>query len=178
VADIHGSPGSAPQMPAREGAGPEPVPYSGTDLSPEPPVYSVPDVTFGAPGAEVLDGVTGNKVQESAYAHAVDAGVVTPYYGGAIGPIQVHGDADAGGRDIVSGTVAGAVAAREAFYLENQSEAIQPGPGTIGDLMTFPAAGEDPGAGAGNTNPTGAFYDPGRDYGGAQGAPGYQGDAQ
>ena len=36
----------------------------------------------------------------------------------------------------------------------------------------------DPGAGVGNTAPTGGFYDPVREYGGAQGAPGYEGEAQ
>jgi hypothetical protein len=49
---------------------------------------------------------------------------------------------------------------------------------SYGDAMIFPASPLDPGAGVGNTAPTGAFYDPPREYGGEQGAPGYQGEAQ
>lgn len=49
---------------------------------------------------------------------------------------------------------------------------------TYGDLVDFPASPLDPGAGVGNTTPTGAFFDPPREYGGEQGAPGYQGEAQ
>jgi hypothetical protein len=48
---------------------------------------------------------------------------------------------------------------------------------TYGDLMHFPPSPLDPGAGVGNTEPLGGFYDPDRDYGGTQGAPGYQGEA-
>jgi hypothetical protein len=43
--------------------------------------------------------------------------------------------------------------------------------------MHFPPSPLDPGAGVGNTAPIGGFYDPDRDYGGMQGAPGYQGPA-
>jgi hypothetical protein len=159
------------------GAGPAPVPYTGPDMSPEPPAYMAAAVTWNMPGLEVMNGIpaTGG-VQESAYAHDVNAGLVTQFYPGAISPIGVHGDADPGGRDDVAGTVAGAVANSTGRYLEHEGDTH--GTGKIGDLMTFPPSGEDPGAGVGNTMPTGGFYDPGRDYGGEQGAPGYQGDAQ
>ena len=142
MADIHGSPGDAPQMPAA-GSGPAPVPYAGPDLSPEPPPYSAAATGFGGPGGDVLAGVTGAMgVQESGYAHDVNAGLVTPYVPGSPSPVYVGGDADAGGRDDVSGTVAGAVAAAEARYMEHQSDTLAQG-STIGDLMTVPPVPED-----------------------------------
>lgn len=138
MADIHGSPGDAPQMPQAASSGPAPVPYAGAEQSPEPPDYAVPATGFGPPGAGVLDGIApGNAVQESGYAHNADAGLVTPFYGGDISPIQVHGDPDAGGTDDVSGTVAGAVHAAEARFAEHESDTHGQG-STIGDLMTLP----------------------------------------
>lgn len=167
------APGQMPQA----GAGPAPVPYGGPDERPEPPAYDPVAVTFATPGVVVLGGVEGNAVQESGYAHDVNAGLVTSFYPGQMSPIQAHGNADAGGRDDVSATVAGAVANATGRYLEHEGDTHGIG-STIGDLMTFPPSGEDPGAGAGNTLPTLAFYDPPRGYGGEQGAPGYQGEAQ
>jgi hypothetical protein len=132
--DIHGSPGGAPQMPA-SGSGPAPLPYGGADQSPEPPGYSAAAMGFGPPGEGVLASLApGNAVQESGYAHDVNAGLVTPFYGGDISPVQVRGDADAGGRDDVSGTVAGAVHAAEARFAEHESDTHAMG-STIGDLM-------------------------------------------
>jgi len=115
VADVHGSPGDAPQMPAI-GPGPD----------------------------------------------------MTPYYGGPLAPVDVMGDPDAGGRDDVAAT--------NARWHEHQSDTFGVG-STIGDLMDFPPSPLDPGAGVGNTAPAAAFFDPPRDYGGEQGAPGYQGEA-
>ncbi len=131
MADIHGSPGDAPQMP-QAGAGPAPVPYSGAGQSAAH--YEVPAISFGAPGGDVLAGVSGNGVQEAGYAHDLNAGLVTPYYGGDIAPIQVHGDADAGGRDDVAATVAGSVHAAEARYSEHEADTHAQG-SVIGDLM-------------------------------------------
>lgn len=141
MADVHGSPADAPQMPSAPNAGPAPVPYGGGDLSPEPPAYTVPG-GFGpgvTPGAGVLVGVSGNAVQESGYAHDVNAGLVTPYVAGAPSAIHAYGDADAGGRDDVAGSVAGSVAAAEARYMEHESDTHAQG-STIGDLMTLPPA--------------------------------------
>lgn len=178
MADVHGSAGSAPQMPQMNGPGPAPVPYGGADQSPEPPHYGVDLGPLVDAGSEVLQGVAaGNSVTESAVAHDIAAGVAdAPYHPGQISPIDAMGDADAGGRDDVSGTVAGAVAAAEARFREHQSDTYGQG-SAIGDLVHFPPSPLDPGAGVGNTLPTGAFYDPDRGYGGSQGAPGYQGEA-
>jgi len=166
MADIHGSPGDAAQMPAAPNSGPAPVPYGGADLSPEPPRYGagITDVSMGmGAGADVLIGVSGNAVQESGYAHDVNAGLVTPYVAGDIAPIQAHGDADAGGRDTVAGTVAGAVANAEARFMEHVTDTYGQG-SVIGDLMTFPPSPLDPGTVAGVTSPEGHFYDPDRGY--------------
>jgi len=152
-------------MPAAPNSGPAPVPYGGADLSLEPPEYGVPGVSMGmGAGADVMGSVSGNAVQESAYAHDVNAGLVTPYYAGDISPIQVHGDADAGGRDDVSGTVAGSVAAAEARFMEHEADTHGQG-STIGDIMTLPPSPLDPGVGStGTTDPEGHFYDPPRGY--------------
>src|SRR5215831_17418693 len=100
------------QMPQAATPGPGPVPYGGPDESPEPPVYSVPGVDFGMhPGSAVMSGVSGNAWQESGYAHDPSAGLVAPFSPGAPSPVYTGGAAGAGGRDTVSGTVAGAVAA-------------------------------------------------------------------
>jgi hypothetical protein len=124
-------------LPSAPNAGPAPVPYNGPDASPEPPPYGPPVPSLNPPGVEVMNSVSGNAVQESSYAHDINAGLVTTYYPGSISPIHVHGDADAGGRDIASSTVAGAVAAREAFYLEYESDTHTTG-APLGDAMTLP----------------------------------------
>lgn len=178
MADIHGDPRDAPQMPAAPNSGPAPVPYGGADQSPEPPVYAAAAFADagGATGA-VMASVTGLNTAESPAAHDIAAGTAdAPYYPGPLAPIDAAGDPDAGGRDDVSGTVAGAVANADARWHEFEGDL---GAGSaIGDLMHFPPSPLDPGAGVGNTSPAGGFYDPDRDYGGAQGAPGYEGKAQ
>jgi hypothetical protein len=65
--------------------------------------------------------------------------------------------------------------ARTSMLAHYESD-ILPAGAAYGDLMDFPAAPLDPGAGVGNTLPTAAFFDPPRGYGGAEGAPGYQGN--
>ena len=165
MADIHGSPGSAPQMPAAPNSGPAPVPYGGADLQPEPPEYGVPGVGFGFdPAAGVMNSVSGNAVQESGYAHDVNAGLVVPYVPGSPQAIYTGGADDAGGRDTVTGTVAGAVAAAEARFTEHYQDTLAQG-SVIGDLMTLPPSPLDPGVGSlGITSPEGHYYDPPRDY--------------
>jgi hypothetical protein len=145
MADAHGSPAAAPQVPAAGGAGPAPVPYAGADQSAGVITYAATGVSFSLPGStEVLNGIpAANAVQESGYAHDVNAGLVTPYYPGTVSAIGVHGDNDPGGRDDVAGDIAGAVAAAEARYLEYQGDAIQAGPSTIGDQIDMPVAQED-----------------------------------
>jgi hypothetical protein len=87
-----------------------------------------------------------------------------PYSPGEVSPIFAGGDADAGGRDIVAGTVDGAVAAAEARFGELQGDTYGQG-SVIGDVMTLPASPLDPGVGSlGVTQPTGAYYDPPRSY--------------
>lgn len=162
MADIHGSPGDAPQLPSASGSGPAPVPYGGPDLSPEPPDYNVAAAEFPTMGTALLAGVSQTMgIMESGYAHDVNAGLCTPYYAGDISPVYVGGDADAGGRDDVSGTVAGAVAAAEARFTEHASDTYAQG-STIGDLMRIPANSMDPAVGVQGTE--GGFYDPPRDY--------------
>ena len=153
-------------MPQAMTPGPAPVPYSGPDQAAEPPVYSVPDIGTGMPGDDVMQGVAGNGVQESGYAHDTGAGLVTPYVPGAISPVQAHGDADAGGRDTVAATVGGAVANAEARAHEHMTDTYGQG-STIGDVMTLPPNPLDPGygsLGSGETLPEGHFYDPPRSY--------------
>lgn len=90
--------------------------------------------------------------------------IQAPYEPGSPDPILVGGDADAGGRDIVSGDVAASVAAAEARLREYESDTYGQG-STIGDLMTFPPGPLDPGTVGGlkgGTDPSGAFYDPPR----------------
>lgn len=92
--------------------------------------------------------------------------IQAPYAAGELSPIQVHGDADAGGRDDVAGTAAAAQAAAEARFHEHMSDTYGQG-STIGDLMTMPPNGLDPAASSpGTTDPSGSFYDPPRNYGG------------
>lgn len=102
MADIHGSPGSAPQVPA-----------------------------------------SGFAIQ-------------APYAPGSPDPVLAGGDADAGGRDDVSGTVAGAAASAEARYREMEADTHGQG-STIGDLMDLPPYGT-----AGTV--AGSYYDPPRSY--------------
>ena len=146
-----------PQMP-QAGAGPAPVPYGGPSwpLAPDtagPP----PDVDPGhTPGAGVLAGVPGGSPLAAPNPNPYEPGVISPVYAG--------GDADAGGRDIVSATVAGAVANAEARFGELQGDTYGVG-SHIGDAMTFPPGPLDPGAGPGLTDPEGHYYDPPRTYG-------------
>jgi hypothetical protein len=143
-----------PQMPAAPDSGPAPVPYAGPDLSPQD--YGPDVVTPRDPGSmDVMAGVSGNGVQESASAHDMNAGLVTPYYGGPLAPVDAMGDPDAGGRDDVAGTVAGAVASAEARYHEHASDATAPGPSQIGD--TLPLAPVDSNPAVGTNDPYGPF---------------------
>ena len=186
MADVHGSPGDAPQMPQAAGPGPAPVPYAGPGLRPEPPGYAVDLGPMPDPASDVVHGVTGLGTVQDPSAHDISAGTAdAPYYPGPAAPINAAGDDDAGGRDDVSPTVAGAVANATGRWREFQSDTYGLG-STYGDLMHFPPIGQDPGAGVGNTLPTEGFYDPPRDYGGAasvtsgelggeQGLPGYEG---
>jgi hypothetical protein len=154
----------ADQMPAAPNAGPAPTPYGGADVSPEPPGYGPPLDLARDPGMDVMQGVSGNAVQEAGYAHDMNAGLVVPFYGGAISPVQAHGDADAGGRDTVADSVAAAVAASSARWHEHQGDTYGQG-STIGDTMTLPPSPLDPGVGStGTTDPSGGFYDPPRTY--------------
>lgn len=178
MADIHGSPADAAQNPQAGAAGSAPVPFAGASPV-EPPGYGPAALDLVDAGAEVMNGVPGMPtVVESPAAHDITAGLAdAPYFPGSISPVNAAGDPDAGGRDDVAGDVAGAVAAATARWREFQSDTYGQG-STYGDLMTFPPSPLDPGAGVGNTTPTGGFYDPPRGYGGEQGAPGYEGEAQ
>ena len=92
--------------------------------------------------------------------------IQAPYSPGSPQPISTAGDADAGGRDIVAGTVDGAVANAKARYGELQSDTHGQG-STIGDVYALPPSPLDPGVGSlGEASPSGAYYDPPRDYGG------------
>ena len=144
------------QMPQATTPGPAPTPYSAGSQRPEPPDYSPMPVSFSTPGVIVLAPAEGGPLQESGYAHDINAGLVTDFYPGAIQPITVGGNADAGGRDDVADSVAGAVANATGRYLEHEGDTHGIG-STIGDLMDIPVS--TPG------NFEGAFYDPPRDYG-------------
>ena len=207
MADIHGDPRDAAQMPDAAGAGPAPVPYGGARQGAEPPLYDPGPLQVVDYAGSVLHATPmGNAVQQDRAAAygitAADLGVSAtpdaPYYPGPLGPVNAAGDRDAGGMDDVCGDVAGAVAAAQARWGELQGDlgtTGTPGPGalpvhagTIGDLVQFPPSALDPGAGVGTTLPTAAFYDPPRDYGGNQSVttgyigneppPGFQGEAQ
>ena len=156
-------PEAPPQMPQASTPGPAPAPYTGPDELGQVH-YAATGVSFTLPSVEVLNGAIGPALQDSGYATDVNAGLVTDYAPGAISPITVGGDADAGGRDDVSGTVAGAVAAADSRYLELEGDTHGAG-STIGDLMTFPPSPLDPGAAPGVTDPSGAYYTPPRAYG-------------
>lgn len=87
-----------------------------------------------------------------------------PYDPGLPSAIQAHGDADAGGRDDVAGSVADAVSNAEARYHEHMTDTYGLG-STIGDIVTLPPNPLDPGVGStGTTDPAGGFYDPPRNY--------------
>jgi hypothetical protein len=91
--------------------------------------------------------------------------IQAPYDAGSLSPINAAGDPDAGGRDDVAATVAGAQAAAEARFREHMGDQGQAG--HIGDAMHMPMTGLDPAASSpGSTDPHGAFYDPPRDFGG------------
>lgn len=157
-------PDGVPQMPQASMPGIAPVPYTGPNELGQV-YYAATGVSFSTPGPDVMafPGGAGNAVQESGYAHDVNAGLVTDYVPGAPQPVAFPGGADAGGRDDVSATVAGAVANAEARYLEHEGD-THPAGSTIGDLMTFPPGPLDPGAAPGTTAPSGAYYDPPRSY--------------
>src|SRR5258708_2941885 len=109
------------QMPQAVTPGPAPVPYGGPGFAIAPDMLAAQaDISLGyAPGADVLVGVTGmNHVTEAPLA----APNVNPYEAGGISAIYAGGDADAGGRDDVAGSVAGAVAAAEARFTELQGD--------------------------------------------------------
>ena len=110
-----------------------------------------------------------------AYAVSLDL-ADAPYYAGAVSAIYTGGGS-AGNRDDVAGTVAGSVDAATGRWRALEADMLPQGT-AYGDLVDFPPSPLDPGAGVGNTAPTGGFYDPVREYGGVQGAPGYQGEAQ
>jgi hypothetical protein len=157
------TPPEVPPMMPQAGAGPAPVPYAGPGFALAPDTAGpVADVTQGvAPGGGVLIGVAGaNHVTSSALA----APAVNPYEAGSPSPVAFPGDADPGGRDIVSGTVAGAVAAAQARFGELAGDTYGQG-SHIGDLMAFPPGPLDPGAGLGLTDPEGHYYTPPRAYG-------------
>lgn len=63
-----------------------------------------------------------------------------------LAPIQFTADGDAGGRDIVSGTTAGAEAAAAARLAELQSDTYGQG-SVIGDLLALPHSDMNPAVG-------------------------------
>src|SRR5579864_6247881 len=152
-------------MPAAPNAGPAPAPYGGPDLKPEPPAYAAELGPVADAAGAVMAGVTGLGTTESAVAHDVNAGPPdAPYYPGPLVPVNAAGDDDAGGRDDVSGTVAGAVANATGRWQEFQSDTFGQG-STYGDLIDFPPSPLDPGTVGGlkgGTDPAGAFFDPPR----------------
>ena len=202
MADIHGNPADVVQQPQLAGAGPQPVPYGGgmDQWAGNPPAYHADIGPMAPADGYVLHGVTGLNTTQDPSAHDINggsSGLCTPYYGGEADPINAAGDNDAGGRSPLASSVAGAVANSTGRWQNLQADTYKQGPaiGTavqgptaagpqqqgsvIGDLVQFPPSATDPGAGVGNTTPTGAFYDPPRGYGatgGASGAPGYTGN--
>lgn len=157
----------ADQAPALPGPGPEPIPHAADAVMTAGIIkYDVADLPGGIVGvpAGVMGAASGGILQESGYAHDMNAGVIGGYATADIKPVYVGGDADAGGRDDVSGTVAGSVAAADARFTEIETDTHAQG-SMIGDLMTFPPSQLDPGAGPGLTLPAGAYYDPPRNYG-------------
>lgn len=157
MADIHGNPVASMSGPSLDGPGSEFPSADGGVMPAGNVTYSPGTLTYGMAGDDVMAGASGGPLQESAYAHDLSAGAAAPYYGGEISPIFTGGTADAGGRDDVSGTVAGSVAAAEARFNNRQAETLEQG-STIGDLMGLPAAPVSGEAAVGS------FYDPPRDY--------------
>jgi hypothetical protein len=73
-------------------------------------------------------------------------------------PVAFPGDNDAGGRDTVSPTTDGAVAAAQARYGEHESDTFGQG-STIGDVMALPASDMNPAVGVlGNPPFEGPFF--------------------
>jgi hypothetical protein len=105
-------------------------------------------------GETVPDSAPQSPAQMPASAWDIQA----PYAPGAPSPILAHGDADAGGRDDVAGSVAGAEAAAEARYHEHMTDTYGMG-SVIGDVMALPDISATGNMGA-------AYYDPPRNYGG------------
>jgi hypothetical protein len=164
------APSEPPQMPQAATPGPAPVPYGGPGFALAPDICApLPGVSPDAmPGGGVMDGVTGaNYVTESPLA----APGVNPYEAGATDPI-VCSEAHMGPEncDTVAATVAAAVANAQARADSRQRETYGQG-SVIGDVMTFPPSHLDPaqtalhGGHPGITDPSGAYYDPPRDYG-------------
>jgi len=156
-------PATPAQMPQATSPGPAPAPYTGPDQSAGVITYAATGVSWNLPAQDVMAGVDGSKVQESGYAHDVNAGLVAPYSPGAISPIQMAGPGDAGGRDDVADSVAGAVANATGRYLEHEGDTHGIG-STIGDVFTLPPGPLDPGAAPGEALPSAAYYDPPRSY--------------
>ena len=147
-------PNGIPQMP-QAGAGPAPAPYTGPDESPEPPAYGPPDVVWRTPNMDVLMPAEGGLLQESGYAHDVNAGLIAQFVPGTVSPVAMPGNPGAAG-DTVSGSVAGSVADATGRYLKHEAE-THPAGSELGDALGVPVES------AGNFG--GAFYDPPRDYG-------------
>lgn len=76
-----------------------------------------------------------------------------------LSPIQFTADDDAGGRDIVSGTVDGAVAASLAFDREHEADTLSQG-SVIGDVLTLPHSLMDPAVGVLDSPPFETPYFP------------------
>lgn len=75
-----------------------------------------------------------------------------------ISPVQFTADNDAGGRDIVSGTVDGAVTAASARLAELESDTFGQG-STIGDVLNLPSSPVNPAVGVlGNPPFEGPFF--------------------
>ena len=168
MADVHGSPAAdGGQMRQAANSGPAPLPYAGADQSPEPPVYNVGIPGFLQVGDDVMSGISDTMgVQESAYAHDMNAGLLTPYVTSTIKSIYTGGDSGGAGGDDVMDTVAGAVTAAESRFAYHMEDTTNTGPGYIGDIMLLPASPLDPAVGTtGTTDPAGAYYDPPRNYG-------------
>lgn len=77
-----------------------------------------------------------------------------------LSPVAFTADADAGGRDIVSGTVDGAVAAANARLAELESDTHGQG-STIGDVLALPSSDMNPAVGVTDNPPFEGPYFPG-----------------
>src|SRR5258708_1990727 len=124
------------QMPQAMTPGPAPVPYGGPGMAIAPDMLAPPPQVIPGLGdaAGVLIGVTGaNHVTEA----PLRAPNVNPYDPGSPQAILVGGDADPGGRDIVSGTVAGSVTAAHA-RLGGQPRGTAGAGSSVGGPMGLP----------------------------------------